>query len=112
MTVYVDELFTMTPRTAAARRYGNRWCHLTADSVEELHAFAQSKLRMPRAWFQDHPTLPHYDLTPSKRVLAVQCGARKISMHERLAAARQAASDRAASPSNDTSIYQQSTLFD
>lgn len=79
MTIYVDPLFTATARTAQARRLGNRWCHLVTDSsdLEELHAFA-ARLGLVRAWFQPHATLPHYDLTPAKRALAVRLGAVEV----------------------------------
>ncbi len=36
--------------------------HLVADTLEELHAFAQT-MELQREWFQDHPRHPHYDLT-------------------------------------------------
>ena len=45
-----------------------------ADSVAELHAMAK-KIGLKMAWFQDTPTLRHYDLTAAKRRLAVQAGA-------------------------------------
>jgi hypothetical protein len=80
MAVYVDPLFTW-PITATkpaaralARRTGGRWCHLTADTLDELHAFA-GRLGLKRAWFQNHPRHPHYDLTPGKRAQAVRMGA-------------------------------------
>jgi len=49
-----------------------RWkqsCHMFADTLEELHEFAQ-KIGMKREWFQDK-RLPHYDLTITRRKLAV-----------------------------------------
>jgi hypothetical protein len=59
-------------------------CHLTADTVAELHEFA-ARIGMRRSWFQsDTPAgkrvLPpvgswHYDLTPAKRAAAVRAGA-------------------------------------
>lgn len=50
-------------------------CHLTSDAnLEELHAFA-AKIGLRRAWFQEHPKMPHYDLTPSRRARALQEGA-------------------------------------
>jgi len=50
-------------------------CHLTTDGdLEELHAFA-ARIGLRRAWFQEHPKMPHYDLTPSRRVLALYEGA-------------------------------------
>jgi hypothetical protein len=82
--IYVDELFTMTPRTLQAQKFGNRWCHLTCDgNLEELHVFAE-KLGLRRSYFQPHATLPHYDLTPAKRAMAVRVGATEITALERL----------------------------
>jgi hypothetical protein len=79
MAVYVDPLFqwpieeTAPAARAVARRNGGRWCHLVADSIEELHAFAVA-LRLRRTWFQNRG-LPHYDLTPGKRAEAIRRGA-------------------------------------
>lgn len=75
MAVYVDTLVN----------YGGsatfRWthsCHMWADTIEELHAFAAS-IGMRRAWFQppkDHGVrLPHYDLNANRRRIAVLKGA-------------------------------------
>jgi hypothetical protein len=84
MAVYVDPLFTWPIESTApaaralARRTGGRWCHLTADTLEELHAFA-ARLEMKRAWFQrSRSGLPHYDLTPGKRAQSVRMGAVEI----------------------------------
>ena len=66
MSAYVDRLV----------RYGWKWgpsCHLIADSLEELHAWA-ARLGMKRAWFQPASS-PHYDLTASRRESAVRLGA-------------------------------------
>lgn len=49
-------------------------------SEEELHAFADS-LGLKRAWFQDK-SLPHYDITPSKRTLALRLGATAVPSRE------------------------------
>lgn len=54
-----------------------RWkhsCHLYADSLEELHAFARL-IGMKRSWFQNHKIVPHYDLNENRRIVAVQRGA-------------------------------------
>jgi hypothetical protein len=79
VTVYVDALREY-PREAiapAARRFGNRWCHLVTDgNLEELHEFA-TRLGQRRTWFQTEGC-PHYDLVPSKRALAVQLGAVEV----------------------------------
>ncbi len=43
---------------------GKTWCHLFADTLDELHAAARM-LGLKRSWFQCQPTgrHPHYDLT-------------------------------------------------
>jgi len=53
---------------------GREWCHLVADSLDELHAFA-AKLGLRRAWFQERASYPHYDVTVSVRNLALALGA-------------------------------------
>jgi len=85
VSVYVDGLFTATPQgdTAHARQarsHGNRWCHMTADSLEELHAMAD-RIGLKREWFQVAARLHmcHYDLVPSKRALAVKAGAVEVN---------------------------------
>ena len=80
--VYVDELreYPLTAIQPSARRHGRVWCHLMADDIERLHAFAV-RLGMRREWFQSHHNLDwmaHYDLLPSKRALAVRWGAIEI----------------------------------
>lgn len=96
MTVYVDELRSYDEASIkpAARQFGKRWCHMTADTEQELHDFA-ARLGLKRAWYQIggrrvwHWYLSHYDLVPSKRALAVKLGAEEGSlraMAERFAA--------------------------
>lgn len=71
MAVYVDDAFE-----------GNwgKWTgggHMQADSLEELHAFAE-RIGMRRSWFQTRPGRPekdHYDLTQARRVHALAVGA-------------------------------------
>jgi hypothetical protein len=76
MTVYVDPLREVDPRP------GWKWntaCHLIADSLDELHAFA-ARLGLRRAWFQPHRIFDHYDLHLRKRKLAVKLGAVEVDM--------------------------------
>lgn len=76
MSVYVDE--------AIFRRWGRRWCHLTADTPEELHAFA-ARLGLDRSRFQEKPDRPwvdHYDVAEDKRSQAVALGAIEITLKE------------------------------
>lgn len=78
MAVYVDELFCLPSRNpqafAVGRRHGHQWCHLWADTGDELHAMAR-KIGMKPAWFQHNSRLPHYDLVPPRREMAIKLGA-------------------------------------
>jgi hypothetical protein len=66
MTVYVDN--------EQLSWRGKKWCHLVADTLDELHGFAL-KLGLKRAWFQDRASYPHYDVTVSVREVALKLGA-------------------------------------
>lgn len=77
MAVYVDEL-RRWPTAIACFKAGS--CHLTADTLPELHAFAL-RLGLRRAWFQGG-RVPHYDLTASRRTLAAHLGAVEVSARE------------------------------
>lgn len=82
--IYVDKLFKATPRTDQAKQYGSWWCHMTCDGdLEELHRMAE-RIGLRRSYFQDHYLLPHYDLTPRKRLLALTLGAQETSTMERV----------------------------
>lgn len=78
MSVYVDEL-TKWPHAWGPFKNGS--CHLTADSLEELNAFAVG-LGLKISWLQRHPVADHYDLTPSRRAKALAAGALFISARE------------------------------
>ncbi len=70
MSVYVDN---------AINPYGRmKMCHMVADTLDELHAMAD-KIGMRRGWFQNHPDHPHYELSVSRRKIAIQNGAIEIS---------------------------------
>jgi hypothetical protein len=75
VTVYVDDAHI----AARVGRLTSTWCHLWADTPDELHAFA-ALIGMKRAWYQGPPRHPiwHYDLTAPKRVLAVRKGAVEV----------------------------------
>lgn len=55
-------------------------CHLFSDihDLDELHAFAE-KIGLKRCWFQNHQSLPHYDITPNRRTVAVAYGAKEVT---------------------------------
>lgn len=71
MSVYVDDCF-QGPSWGRWQGGG----HMQADTPEELHAFAE-RIGLKRSWFQkgSRPEMDHYDLTRSKRKLALAEGA-------------------------------------
>ena len=77
MACYVD---TVRDYPGAGLRY-SRFCHLLADTRDELHVMAD-RLGIPRRFFQDHPWRWHHDLPEHLRAQAVEFGAREITLHE------------------------------
>ncbi len=69
MAVYVDQPMPWG-------KGGRLWCHMEADTVEELHAFAE-RIGVKRCWYENPKGLgaPHYDLNPDQRARAVAAGA-------------------------------------
>jgi hypothetical protein len=77
--VYVDD--------ATWEWRGQLWCHLLADSIEELHTFARC-LGLRRTWFQSSSKFPHYDLTANKRLQAIRLGAQAVDVRSAIMRAR------------------------
>jgi hypothetical protein len=77
--IYVDEIKTWIPKKEL--RWGTNWCHMWCDGdVEDLHKFAIG-LGLKIEYFQNK-RLPHYDLIPSKRILAIKKGAKEMSLRD------------------------------
>ena len=75
MTVYVDDMKAKyAPPHAPGRTY--IMCHMFADTEEEMHAMA-TRLGVRKYYQGDH-----YDITLSKRALAVKYGAKQITWRE------------------------------
>ena len=55
-------------------------CHMIADTQEELHQMAKD-IGIKRKWFQDKK-IPHYDISKTKRKLAISKGAQEITTRE------------------------------
>jgi hypothetical protein len=72
MSVYVDDAVTLWR--------GERWAHLMADTLDELHLFAAA-LGLPRRAFQNKTSGAHYDVTAALRDEAIALGAIAISRH-------------------------------
>lgn len=76
MTVYVDDMKAdFNPSHAPGRKYV--MCHMIADTEEELHAMADN-IGVLRKWYQGD----HYDITQSKKVLAIKAGAVPITLRQ------------------------------
>lgn len=72
MAVYVDD--------AVHLWRGQRWAHLMADTLAELHAMAE-RLDIPRRAFQNRTSGAHYDVPAELRERAIALGAVAISRH-------------------------------
>jgi hypothetical protein len=85
MTVYVDDAYIPARVRSGRLTHDSRWCHLTADTTEELVAFAvsiglQAKyLQYPGTWKE------HFDVTEPKRKQAVAKGAVEVGYRDRIA---------------------------
>ena len=68
MTVYVDDAFISYGRM--------KMSHMIADTPEELHRMAD-QIGIKRRWYQGpgKASCPHYDVSKSRRQLAIQLGA-------------------------------------
>lgn len=82
MSIYVDELRAWTSAPTGKWRYGDS-CHMVADSLDELHEFAQ-KIGLRRDWFQRSTGAgwPHYDLTKGRREVALKAGAIELTCRQ------------------------------
>lgn len=71
--VYVDD--------AGILWRGKKRYHMTADTIEELHAAAAAAGIKP-CWYHRGAAHPHYDVTAEQRGAAVAQGAREVSQRE------------------------------
>ena len=82
MAVYVDDMNLQAEVRNGSRVRNSQWSHLTADTDEELHAFAR-KLGLRREWFQGQDNGgAHYDVTSGKRMRAIQLGATPLTWRQ------------------------------
>ena len=66
MAVYVDR--------AKVLFKGREWCHLMADTLDELHDFARM-LDIDARLFHRTASYPHYDITLEMRMMVISHGA-------------------------------------
>ena len=84
MPVYVDNArIPFGPRRAFGQRL--LMCHMIADSLDELHHMA-SLCGLRQEWFQEKASTPHYDLSLSKRDIAIRYGAVYVPTNREVAA--------------------------
>jgi len=77
VSVFIDNARMAAPHLVGGRA---RWAHLSADSPEELIAFAD-RLGLKRAWFQPG-CLYHYDVVDRLRTEAIRLGAEPVTSRE------------------------------
>lgn len=84
MTVYVDDAYIPARVRSGGLTHDSRWCHMTADTTDELVAFAVSLglkaryIQYPGTWKE------HFDVTAPKRALAVQKGAVEVAYSDQV----------------------------
>jgi hypothetical protein len=84
---------------------GRVWCHLVADSLDELHSFA-ARLGLKKGWFQSESFYPHYDVTLTMRARAIRLGALSAGRREVIGCCKQMRRQM------QMEIMQQLSLFD
>ena len=85
MAVYLD---------TSRLRFGRMiMCHMIADTEDELHSMAE-KIGMRREWYQADASTPHYDVSLSRKALAIQAGAVVLERREFVAVIRRLRSSR------------------
>lgn len=75
MSVYVDD---------TTNKFGRmKMCHMVADSYDELIGMAD-KIGVQRKWYQGwaKASNPHFDISQTKRALAIQNGAMEIDKYK------------------------------
>lgn len=79
MGVIVDPLFPTTPNARWRYKYA---AHLSADTLEELVAFA-TRLGLKERWIQVSANgIVHFDLTKGMREKAIRLGAESVDVRE------------------------------
>lgn len=81
MTVYVDDMFRRATVKNGNRTVSGEWCHMQADTREELEAMA-STIGLKPTWIQhpDDDVKRHYDVVRGRRSAAVAAGAVEVGM--------------------------------
>lgn len=83
--MYVDNAFV--------EHRGRQWCHLLADSIEELHEFAAS-VGLSRHAFHRTARIPHYDISAKQRFLVLAQGVQSVTVRQGILLCRHLASPK------------------
>lgn len=84
IAVYVDDAYIQATVKSGSLKHASKWCHMTADSTEELIDFAirlglqEKYIQFPGTWKE------HFDITEPKRKKAVLLGAVEVSFRQRV----------------------------
>lgn len=97
MTVYVDNV--------RIKWRNKQWCHLVADSLAELHQFAQESLGLKNNWFHSNASYPHYDVTTETRAKAIKLGALEGTRQQIMECAHTLKSEQAALRPKQLSLF-------
>jgi hypothetical protein len=88
VSVYVDDYKIRADVPNGPRVVRGVWCHMTADTTDELLAMAKT-IGMKPSWIQKPGTWQeHFDVTLSKRKLAIAAGAIEVGMLDSVRAMR------------------------
>ena len=78
MSVYVDQAFISATVHNGSAVHTSKWCHLMADSTDELVEFGK-RIGLKESWLQSRGKVTeHFDVTQPKRRAAVAAGAIEI----------------------------------
>lgn len=64
-----------------SKKYDLGKANAMSDTWKMKHTIAR-KIGLKRAWFQVEGSLRHYDCIPTKRALAIQCGAKETNLRD------------------------------
>lgn len=88
MSVYIDDAYIVATVGPPERQFTSRWCHLVADSTDELIGFVTG-LGIEERWIQRRGEPgEHFDIPEPRRAQVVAAGAVEISWRESVALVR------------------------
>ena len=92
--------------------YGSKFmCHMMADTLTELHAFAK-QLGIKRCWYHCNASYPHYDICTETRIIALAFGANLVDRHTIIKYGIQLRNEREkrSSKKNESKLFKESQI--